>query len=156
MLTHKLKINDSKTEFLMIGTKQQLEKVNITEIKVGDSLIKPVSSARNLGVIFDSNMSMAQHINQVCKRGYHQLVKLRQIKKYIGSEAMESLVHSFITSNLDYCNSLLYGCPNNVLHKLQKLQNAAVRIVTGTYKYDHVTPVLKKITLVASSQSNRI
>ena len=88
MLTHKLKINDSKTEFLMIGTKQQLEKVNITEIKVGDSLIKPVSSARNLGVIFDSNMSMAQHINQVCKRGYHQLVKLRRIKKYIGSEAM--------------------------------------------------------------------
>ena len=58
MISHKLKINDSKTEFLLFGTKQQLQKVNITHIKVGDELIEPVAKARNLGAIFDANMSM--------------------------------------------------------------------------------------------------
>jgi hypothetical protein len=145
MLTHKLKINDSKTEFLIIGTKQQLSKVQIEEIKVGQSCIKPVNSARNLGVIFDSNMSMVPHVNQVCKKGYYQLMRLRQIKKYVGNGAMESLVHSFVTSNIDYCNILLYGCPKTVIGKLQKLHNAAARVVTGTYKFDHITPVLKQL-----------
>ena len=73
MLTHRLKINDSKTEFLLLGTKQQLEKVNISRISVGKDSVKTVSQTRNLGVIFDSNMSMLQHVNQICKKGYYEL-----------------------------------------------------------------------------------
>ena len=80
MLTQQLKINNSKTEFLLFGTKQQLEKVNISQTKVGSDVIKPVQSTRNLGVMFDSRMSVRDHVNQVCKKGYHQLTKIRQIK----------------------------------------------------------------------------
>ena len=57
-----------KTEFLLFGTKQQLQKVNISEIKVASDVIKPVQSTRNLGVMLDSSLSM---------KGYHQLTKIR-------------------------------------------------------------------------------
>ena len=145
MLTHQLKINDSKTEFLLFGTKQQLEKVNISEIKVGSDVIKPVQSTRNLGVMFDSSLSMRDHVNQVCKKGYHQLTKIRQIKRYMDKPALESVVHSFVTSGMDYCNAVLFGCPTNVIDKLQKLQNCAARVVVGVRKFEHITPVLKEL-----------
>jgi hypothetical protein len=145
MLTHKLKINDSKTELMLIGSKQQLQKVNVNEIQVGASLVQSAKSARNLGVIFDENMSLVSHVNQICKRGYHQLTRIRQIRKCIDRNAAESLVHSFVTSTLDYCNSLLYGCPSFLINKLQILQNCAARIVTNTHKYEHITPVLKDL-----------
>ena len=145
MLTHKLKINDDKTEFIIIGTKQQLEKVNIRELHVGQSSTQATDCVRNLGVIFDSNMSMIPHVNHMCKKGYHQLTKIRQIKKYIDRKTLESLVHSFVTSNIDYYNSLLYGIPLSTLNKLQKLQNCAARVITGTFRSHHITPVLKEL-----------
>ena len=145
MLLHKLKINDTKTEFLIIGTKTQLEKVSISEIKVGNESIKAVTKVRNLGVIFDSNMSMLHHVNQVCKKGYHQLTKIRQIRKYLDQEATVSVIHAFVTSHIDYCNALLYGCPKYIINKLQKLQNCAARVVTGKYKFDHISDLMKHL-----------
>ena len=57
---------------------------------------------------------------------------MRRIRKYLSRSVTESLVHAFITSRIDYCNSLLYGFPNSHIMKLQRIQNAAVRLVTGT------------------------
>ena len=67
MTKDKLKLNDSKTEFLIIGTRQQLKKVNIVSLPVGDVNITPVASARNLGTVFDSNLCLVPHINNVDK-----------------------------------------------------------------------------------------
>ena len=65
MADHQLMLNDSKTEFLIIGSCQQLSKVNIDSIQVGSSEIKPGSSVRNLGAWFDSSMTMNVHIGKV-------------------------------------------------------------------------------------------
>ena len=145
MLSHKLKINDTKTEFMILGTPQQLAKVSIEAIKVGDSIIKPVESLKNLGVTFDHHLKMSTHVNQICKKGHFQLRKIRQIRSYLDKAATEKLVHAFVTSNLDYCNSLLYGTSCDVIDKLQKLQNAAAKVICGARKYDHVTPLLKDL-----------
>ena len=145
MLKHKLKINDTKTEFMIIGTPQQLAKVSISSIQVGSSPVAPAGSLRNLGVILDQQMTMLPHVNQVCKKGYHQLKKIRQIRKYLDKSATEKLVHAFITSNIDYCNPLLYGTTSCVINKLQRLQNAAARVIYGAKKFDHVTPLLKDL-----------
>ena len=57
MLNDKLKLNDDKTEFMIIGTSQQLAKVSINSLRVGTATITPVSSARNLGSWFDSKLT---------------------------------------------------------------------------------------------------
>ena len=56
-----------------------------------------------------------------------------------------TIIHAFVTSKLDYCNSLLSGITDELLAKLQKIQNTAARIVTKTRKFEHITPVLKKL-----------
>ena len=57
-------------------------------------------------------------------------------------DATVTIVHAFITSRLDYCNSLFFGLPGYVLKRLQRVQNAAARLVFQAKKYDHVTPLL--------------
>ena len=83
MIEDKLKLNDGKTEFMLIGTRQQLSKANIDSLCVGDSTVTPVSVARNLGTWFDENMSMVIHINKTCMASYFHLHNIRRIRKYI-------------------------------------------------------------------------
>ena len=94
MLTHRLKINDSKTELILFGTPQQLQKVNCC-VKVGQSLISPSPVVRNLGVLFDQHLDLSDHVDSICKRGYGQLRRIGQIRNYIDQNAVESIVHSF-------------------------------------------------------------
>ena len=110
----KLKLNSDKTECRLIGTRQKLQKVsNITILSVGDSQIVPSCEVRNLGTWFDSKMSMLSHINRTCSPAFYYLHNMRRIRKYLTSLVTESLVHTFVTSRVDYCNSLLYGLPNS-------------------------------------------
>ena len=138
----KLNFDDDKTEFLVIGTRHQLSKLSSSVLHVGDHLINPSISVRNLGSVFDNSLSMDSHITQVCKTAFYHIHNIRKISKYLSRESLKTLVHAFITSRLDYCNSLFYGLPKYHLSKLQRVQNAAARLVTSTRKYDHITPVL--------------
>ena len=108
-ISDNLMLNDDKTEFLMLGTKQQLAKVNIDNMKVGSANVSPVPAVRNLGSWFDSQLTMFSHISY----------NIRRIRKYLSQEVTEMLVHAFITSRIDYCNSLLYGLPNSQLAQIQ-------------------------------------
>ena len=145
MLANKLKINDGKTEFMMIGSKHNLNKLNINSIKIGDTEIKPVTSLRNLGAMIDENLSMEHQITKTCSTAFYHIRNIRHIRKYLDVKSTETMVHAFITNKLDYCNSLLYGLPDCQIQKLQRVQNAAARIITGMEKYDHITPALKEL-----------
>ena len=97
----------------------------------GNERLTTTANARSLGVVLDDN-----------KLFDVQLRNLSKIRKYLTRESSEIAVHAFITSKLDYCNSLLYGCRKTQLKKLQNVQHTAARIVTQTRKFDHITPVL--------------
>ena len=83
MLSNRLLINDSKTEFIIIGLKQQMSKININEITVGESTIEPVEAVQSLGMWFDSHMSMDIHIGNVCSKAFRSLYNIWQIKKFL-------------------------------------------------------------------------
>ena len=83
MLTDKLKHNDGKPEFMLIGTKQQLSKVNIDCLTVGSIDVVPVTVARNLGTLFDSNLNLPEQIQKTCKSGFFHLYNIRRIRKYL-------------------------------------------------------------------------
>jgi len=81
---------------------------------------------------------------------YHiELRQLRQVRSSLTIETTETLVHAFVSSRLDYCNSLLYGINDSLLKKLQAVQNAAARVTTKTRKFDHITPVLRELHWLA-------
>jgi len=56
-----------------------------------------------------------------------------------------TLVHSFVSRRLDYCNSVLYGIADDQLQRLQSVQNAAARLVTDTRRTEYITPVLQSL-----------
>ena len=60
---------------------------------------------------------------------------IRRVRKYLSIESAEKLIHAFITSRLDYCNTLLYGLPYCALNKLQRVQNAAARVLYLAPRY---------------------
>ena len=143
MLNDKLKLNDEKTKFKIIGTVQQLAKVSINSLRVGDATITPVSSARNLGSWFQSKLTLAFHISKTCNSAFYYLYNLRRIRKYLSKDNTKTLVHAFISSRIDYCNSLLYGLPEYQLNKLQSVQNMCARLICNeSNKYCHITPLL--------------
>ena len=92
MCSDKHKLNDDKTEFIIIGTQQQLSKVKINNIVIGESKIKPVSLVRNLGAWFDDKCSMAIHITKMCSSSFYHLHNVRRIQKYLLQDA-DTLVH---------------------------------------------------------------
>ena len=142
LIGNKLKGNDDKTGALIMGTQQQLKKLISDSIQIGDSKVEFVNKACNLGFVLDSNLSMADHISKLTSSAFFQLKQIRHIRKYISKEATESLVHAFISSRLDYCNSLFLGLSKYQIGKLQSIQNSAARVITGTPKFQHITPVL--------------
>ena len=84
-------------------------------------------------------------VNNTCISAFSQLYNIRRIRKYLTMDTSKTLVHAMITSRIDYCNSLLCGLPDNSLNKLQRVQNAAARLITGTAKFSHITPVLRSL-----------
>ena len=110
-IVNRLMINDAKTEFLIIDTRKQLQKTSIESIIIGDTLIKPLESVRNLGSWFDAHMRMNVHIGKICSKAFHGLYNIRQIRKFLTVQSTKTLVHAFVSSHLDYCNALLFGLP---------------------------------------------
>jgi hypothetical protein len=135
-------MNDSKTEAMVFGTKSTVSKLKVNSIYVGDQEIKFQSSAKSLGFIFDSKLTSEDQAVSQCRNAYLHLRCLARIKKFLTPQCLVTLIHAFITSRLDYANSLYLGAPQYVIDRLQSVQNAAARLISNCRKSEHITPVL--------------
>ena len=138
---NELKLNHKKTEIMLIYSKYHT-RPPFSYFSIGNERLTTTAKARSLGLVIDDNMLFDVHVSDICRSSFNQLRNLSKIRKYLTRESSEIAVHAFITSKLDYCNSLLYGCRKTQLKKLQYVQNTAARIVTQTPQFDHITPVL--------------
>ena len=145
MSLNRLKLNADKTEFIWLGTRQQLEKVHITALQVGEQSVMPLKKVRDLGVIIDCELTMEDHVKNVVRSCFFQLRQLRSVRRLLTVDARRTLIAAFIASRLDYCNSLLYGVSAHVTRRLQMVMNAAARLAVGAGKFEHITPVLRDV-----------
>jgi hypothetical protein len=145
MGSNRLKLNTEKTQAIWVGTRQQLNKVDIMELQLGSSTVRFSDTVSDLGVMVDSQLTMADHVAAVCRSCFFQLRQLRTIRSSLTIDATKTLVNAFVSSRLDYCNSLLAGVTGGLLKKLQYVQNAAARLISRTRKFDHISPVLRDL-----------
>jgi hypothetical protein len=102
-------------------------------------------SARDLGVVLDSELTLSAHVSALCRSSYYQLRQLRSAIRSLPIDAAKTIVHAFVSCRLDYCNSLLYGSTETQIRRLQSVQNAAARMVTRARRHDHITPILRDL-----------
>ncbi len=114
-------------------------------LTLDDCSIDSSSSVRNLGVLFDSNLSFDSHVSKICKTVFFHLKNISKLRPMLSMSNAEMLIHAFMTSKLDYCNALLGGCSAHLINNLQMVQNAAARVLTKTRKYNHISRVLSAL-----------
>ena len=142
-----LKLNNNKTEILFpFSSSLKHSTVSLPDlITLGSHNIPFSDSARNLGFILDSKLSMKKHVIKICQTAYFQLKCVSSVCRFLTEDATKTLVTSYILSQLDYCNCLLMGTPNSVIQPLQKIQNFAARLVLLAPCHHHSTPLLEKL-----------
>ncbi|KAF7653420.1 hypothetical protein LDENG_00083060 [Lucifuga dentata] len=102
----------------------------------------PSPAIKSLSVTFDSTLSFSPHINNITRTAFFHLHNTARLHSSLSQHSIEVLIHALVTSHIDYCNAILSGIPDKLLHRLQIIQNSAARIISHTKSSDHITPIL--------------
>ena len=140
MSVNKLKLNMGKTEALAISPSHQ--QCFLDNINIGAVQIKTSDVVRNLGTWFDKHMTLNTNVSKTCAAAYMALRKISAIRQYLDKDSTIRLVQAYVTSRLDYNNSLLVGLPDVITASLQRVQNTAARLICKVPKFHHITPSL--------------
>ena len=138
-------MNPTKTEFIVFGTPQQLAKVSCDSLNVCDALVQREEKVKTLGVTFDDCMSMKCQISDKIRVSMCNLINIRSIRPFLSVKACKIVVINLVISHLDYCNSLYYKLPECEIKRLQRVQNAAAKLVLGVGKFHSSRQALKKL-----------
>ena len=143
MSSNRLRLNPDKTEFIWIASPHLLKDIPQDALPVGASSISPSSSVRDLGAHLDNVLNLHSHVANISRMCFFELRQIRYIARCLSKSNIKSLLHAFVTSRLDYCNSLLAAQPISLTNKLQAIQNAAARLFAGVSRRSHVTSILR-------------
>ena len=123
MKTNMKKLNDDKTEILIIHPKSEYQHILPEGVQIRNIHVIPNMHARNLGLTFDSNMSLERHVTNISRTAYYHLHSIIRICRYLEQGHTKQLVHALVISRIDCCNSLLNGLSVAMVEKLH-VQNA--------------------------------
>jgi hypothetical protein len=143
--SHSLALNAAKTEFVVLGTRAQLQKCQTNiQITVGSVAIPPNQrSVRDLGVQIDPTLTMNDHVTNICRKAYCSIRTISRLKRSITMRNRIVLVKSLVFSQLDYGAALLYNVDKKLLMKMTRVIRSAMRMACGVSKFDSISPVLK-------------
>ena len=113
MAQNEFKLNDSKTECLVIRSKFAHSVSPFYQINIGSSAIIPTASAINIGVMFDNTYAFNKHITDICRSIYFFLRTIGHIRNYLTKPSCETDVHDIVPAQLDYGNAL---CMVSLIH----------------------------------------
>uniref|UniRef100_A0A8C2C5A6 Reverse transcriptase domain-containing protein n=1 Tax=Cyprinus carpio TaxID=7962 RepID=A0A8C2C5A6_CYPCA len=132
-----LKLNGTKSEALLVGRNFSLHLEN--------NVVSLLPQVRNLGVLFDSHLTLEAHIKSISESAFFLLRNIARIRPFLSLPDAERLVHALVTSRGDYCIALYLGLPAKSIKQLQHIQNSAARVLTHTPSRQHISGVLRNL-----------
>src|SRR6218665_1859682 len=135
MSSNRLRLNPQKTQFIWPGTRQQLAKLDLVALTSAFPHFTFSSTVSDLG----------PHIHSLCRAFYYQIRQLRAVSRSLTSTAAATLVHSFVTSRLDYCSSLYIGLHATRLNCLDRVLRSAARLIGRVSKFDHISAYMRDV-----------
>ena len=146
LLSNKLTLNIEKTEYMIIGTRQRLAKIQEnTTVSCGGKLWKQVYSKKTLGVLIDDNLCWNEQIDNISKKVSKGIGMLRRAKPFVSFETLKYIYQALVQPSFDYCSMVWGNCGEDSKEKLQRLQNRAARVITGDTYEIRSTDILKKL-----------
>jgi len=134
MAASQLRLNMDKTELMWTGTKYNVSNIPICchSLTLGGAKVVGSDIVHVLGVLLTPDLSFDKHVTAFSAKWFFQLRQLRRIRRSLDDDSATTLVQAFVASRVDYCGSLLIGAPKKTTDKLQRVLNAAARIVSNT------------------------
>ena len=114
-----------KTEVLWCSSGRRQHQIPTTSVRISTVDVSPVSSVRDLGVYFDSDVAMRSHVTATVRSCFAALRQLRGVRRCLPQQALLTLIRALIISKVDYCCSVLVGVHGHLLDRLQSVLNAA-------------------------------
>ena len=148
-----LKLNTGKSNFIVIGSRQNLKKPELSEknlppVLLNNEIIERKYHVKNLGVIFDQFFSWQNHVNKIISSAYFKLRQVYRFKNFLSQESKVSVCETYVLCHLNYCDSVFYNITEFLKHKIQKVQNTCVRFIFSLRKYDHISSSLKSLDML--------
>ena len=140
-----LRMNDSKTKFIMLGGRQQLKKCTAKSINVNGSTVERSAIVKYLGAWFDENLNMKKHITKKCRASMINIQRIKLICRYHTEDSVKTLMVGLVMSHLDYCNTVLAGLPDIDIKRMQCVQNVPAKMILQRGKMDSSPQCLKEL-----------
>ena len=146
MSSNRLRLNSAKTQFIWLGTRQQLAKLDMAALAAAFPLFTFSSVVRDLGVTLDQELTFAPHINLLSRDCFYQLRQLRTVARSLTASATSTLIHAFVPTRLDYCCSVYAGLPAVRLGCLDRILRHAAPPPSAVCLYSNLATSLDTFT----------
>lgn len=140
-----LKVNASKTQLMIFGSRQNLKHLPPVVVSFRDAELEPCAQAGNLGVVFDSSLTWEAHVTELSRRCMGLLIGLSHVRHCLPDGVIKTIVTALVISRVNYCLSVYGNGTKKNLNRLQKILNFATRVIFGRRKFDHVTDLREKL-----------
>ena len=136
LIANKLTLNQSKTEFMLIGSRQRLCTLSpLPSLEIDGIPVNQVSLTKSLGVLIDENLSWNMHINKLIKKIASSIGAIKRVRPFVPFTTLQYIYNSLVQPHFNYCCVVWDNCNKTYADKLQKLQNRAARVLTSS-SYD--------------------
>ena len=136
LIANKLTLNRTKTEFMLIGSRQKLNSLSVLpDLEINGTQLNRVDFTKSLGVLIDENLTWSNHINAISKKISSGIGSMKRISHCVPPATLHNIYHGLVQSHFDYCSVVWGNCAKTLSDKLQRLQNRAVRVLTHS-SYD--------------------
>ena len=132
-------------ESLNVSSDERTVSSDERTVDVCGAAVPLLPAIRDIGVVLDNGLDMSAQVSNACRGAYFHLFRIAMIRKCLDTAACKTLVHSLVTSRIDYGNAVLYGISARLLHRLEMVQRSAARVVLRIRRGDRrsMTEALK-------------